>query len=391
MTERVSLHDQLQHLPSATGDYCRHGRAANPGKDRFAMNRIILGVVGLGYGNVIIESEILTGPGSRCFRLGAICDTNRERLEEAAQRYRVPAYESLDDLLSQPDIEAVGLFTAPGGRAELVRRIVRSGKDVVTTKPFELSSRAAVAVLREAAALGRVIWLNSPNAEMPTELRQIIKWIKCYSLGRPIGATIHFWYKNMEQADGSWYDDHERCPAAPLLRLGIYGMNDLVRLFGEAESAQVLETRLLTGRPTPDMAAANIRFRNGALAQLMCGWCLQPGSRESVYYFERGTVYVKPVLRPDDYGRTKFLASLLLAGHADGLQVCECQHLPDEDSFSYRWPACYRAIKERQPASLQFETNIVQGICLLEAIVQSSRSGRTEFVGEADDSRHSIS
>ena len=50
-----------------------------------------------------------------------------------AERLGVKAYTDLDELVADPDIPAIGLFTGPVGRADLVRRIIRAGKDVMMT------------------------------------------------------------------------------------------------------------------------------------------------------------------------------------------------------------------------------------------------------------------
>ena len=74
------------------------------------------------------------------------------------------------------------------------------------------------------------------------------------------------WVNYCEQADGGWYDDPERCPVAPVFRLGIYIINNLAELFGEPEKVCALSSRILTGRPTADNADLAVLFKNGAIA-----------------------------------------------------------------------------------------------------------------------------
>src|SRR5690606_32877601 len=127
----------------------------------------------------------------------------------------------LEDVLADPAIAASGLCTPPQGRAELVRRCLEAGKDVMTTKPFDLDLDAAAAVLTEARERGRVVHLNSPSPE-PPDLVQIEAWIREYDLGRPVAARAEMLTSVREEADGTWYDDPQRCPLAPMFRLGIY-------------------------------------------------------------------------------------------------------------------------------------------------------------------------
>src|SRR5205807_937126 len=106
-------------------------------------------------------------------------------------------------------------------------------------KPFELDSVAARSVLEEARALGRMIFINSPSPECPAYLTQIRRWHEEHMLGRPVGCRGEMLVSYREKADGRWLDDPALCPAAPLFRIGIYTLNDLVRVFGRVESVQV--------------------------------------------------------------------------------------------------------------------------------------------------------
>ena len=107
------------------------------------MKKIKIGIVGLNFGKAIIEHQILTGPGSEYFELAAVCDIDAEKCKKMADEYSVNAYFKLDDLIAVPEIPVIGLFTGPADRAELIRKIIRAGKDVMTTKPFELDSVSA--------------------------------------------------------------------------------------------------------------------------------------------------------------------------------------------------------------------------------------------------------
>ena len=95
--------------------------------------------------------------------LVGLCDRDVSISSRIAKRHAVRQYASLDEVLGDPEVEAVGLFTPPNARAELIRKIIRAGKHVMTTKPFELDAAAALAVLEEARALKKIVHINSPE------------------------------------------------------------------------------------------------------------------------------------------------------------------------------------------------------------------------------------
>ena len=155
-----------------------------------ARQRIPIGVVGLNFGRHIVNTQLSTGAGTPFFKLAALCDMDVKRAAELAAPLGIKAYGSLDSLLSDPSIPAIALYTGPSGRAELLRKIIRAGKDVMTTKPFEEDPEAARAVLAEARRLGRTIHLNSPAPVLPPDLAQIKQWQGDHDLGQPVACRV---------------------------------------------------------------------------------------------------------------------------------------------------------------------------------------------------------
>jgi len=344
------------------------------------MNRCNLAIVGLGWGQKLIQRMPLDG-ADRLFRLAAVCDTNRSLALEAAKRFGVKAYFEIDSLLQDAEIGAIGLFTPPEGRADLIDRIIRAGRDVLTTKPFELDPEKALNVLLQARRLRRVVHMNSP-APLPTaDLQQMLRWREQYSLGRPIACRMETWASYREQADGSWKDDPQRCPGGPLFRLGIYLINDLVRLLGPAESAQTMAARVFTQRPTPDNAQLSIRFRNGALAVVFASFCIddgQPYRNSMILNYERGTICRNTGC--GDAGASNRMAFLeLSARDAQGARFTE-RATVEECSGAYPWQAFHRAIHGESLSGEIVPEEIVEGLKIIRAMSRSERSGRAEPV-----------
>ena len=220
--------------------------------------KIDIVIVGLNFGCRIVENLVADG-GHPSIRLAGVCDIDRSKAKAVSAEYgNIPVYETLDDVLADKSIPAIGLFTGPTGRASLLRRIINAGKDVITTKPFETDPDAAERIMKEAVQRNKAIHLNSPSPGISPDLAVIERWRTEFCLGRPVAARADVWANHREQADGLWYDDPEQCPAAPLTRLGIYLVNDLVRLLGKARRVCAFSTRLFTGRPTADNAHVSI-------------------------------------------------------------------------------------------------------------------------------------
>lgn len=343
------------------------------------MRKIKVGVVGLNFGKFIIDHMIIKGEAEPYFELAAVCSLDREQCDALAKEYGVEAFYAIEDLLAREDIPVVVDMAGPIGRAARLGQMIRAGKDVMTTKPFEQDSAAAATVLAEARRLGRIIYLNSPAPVMNRDFATIRAWEKTYDLGRLIAGHHECWYKSVEKADGSWYDDPKQCPAAPILRLGIYGINDIVQFFGEPERVQVMETRLFTGRPTPDLARLCIKFKNGAIVDTLDGWVCQPERRAQslILYYENGTVFRNPAMMPcgSNHPDGTWLC-LVHKDSKDGMPAESVRLGADELSAFYAWKTFHKTVTTRvRPANETLDRVIVDAVRILEAVKRAVQNG----------------
>lgn len=348
------------------------------------MKKVNVAVVGLNFGRKLIDRHLLRGKGAQYFHLSAVCDHRKKLSDAAAAVYGVKAYYKLEDLLKDDEIPVIVLVTGPDGRADLLRQIIHAGKDCMTTKPFELDAAKAASVLAEARALGRFIHLNSPPPVDTLDFQKIREWREKYDLGMAVGGHHESWYKAVEEADGCWYDDPATCPAAPIIRLGIYGVNDLLRILGEPGEIQVMQTRLFTGRPTADYARMSIKFKSGAIADTLDGYVTSPERHESslILYFERGTIYRNPPMLPGNSIRYDTVDStylcLCMGDKSDGMPIETVRIKNEELSLGYKWDVFHKAVTTRQrPDGETPDDVIINSLRIFGAIREASETGTT--------------
>lgn len=334
-------------------------------------------IVGTNFGAGIARN---LAAGNPAIDLCGICDLDAAKAGELAAELDVPAFSDLDDLLAEPEIEAIGLFTSPAGRAGLISKILRSGRHVMTTKPFELDIAASSCVLAEAQELGLALHLNSPSAVPSQDIAQIQRWIVERDLGAPIAMRAETWCRYHEQENGTWYDDPARCPAAPIFRLGVYFLNEFAAFLGEPSRVHVMHSRVLTGRPTADNAQMSIEFETGALANIFASFCTADGmpySDRVTLNFERGTVtrWVERkngVCMAGDHA----VAELRQAAETPVRAVTE----PGAFAGWYDWRAFRDAIRGIGNVPLQNGEAVLFGVRLLDAMRRSAFSGMPEKV-----------
>lgn len=306
--------------------------------------RINMLLVGLNFGKWVMENEVLGGQGKDYVNIVALCDLNKEKVDALAAQWGARAEYDLDAALRREDIEAVLLITGPVGRARLIDKCLDAGKAVLTTKPFDPSSTETLRVLSKAQALGIPVYMNSPYPTTPPEIAQIRDWVDQYRLGRPVGYRASCTCSYREKPDGSWYDDPEKCPAAPIYRLGIYLINDLCRLLPPVEEVGLLQSRLFTGRPTADNALLSLLHVGGTVGSLYCSFCV--GDKQ-VYRntlelnFEQGTIYKNVGPLSDSEGEG--ISLRLVVPQDQGTRVIE--KVVDKPPAGYPWKLFHDAVR----------------------------------------------
>ncbi len=344
------------------------------------MEKIKIGVVGLNFGYSVVK-ELLNGQANNYFELSAVCDLNSELLKKVAAMHSLSPKNSLDDLLADQSIGAVALMTPPCGRAGFLSKIISSGRSVMTTKPFELDPVAAEKVLRESIQLKKAIHLNSPSYNISAAIMKIREWIDCYKLGQPIGVRSDLWAHKPHKADGTWYDDPNKCPAAPIYRIGIYTINEIIDLFGEADTVSVLTSRLLTERPTPDNAQLAIKFKNGAIGNVFVSFCIDDGldhRHAHTINYERGTIYWN--VGPSSSQNTEKEVELTLVRNSGARWKPLVEKAIIKNQHNYDWESFYTACIDNKPANEQYIKRITAGIKILNAMAKAEQSAKIEPV-----------
>ena len=345
-----------------------------------AEDRIPIVIVGVNWGLQMIRE--LRSPKARdLFEVAGVCAAHPEKAERVGAEVGTKAYRDLDAILADPAVPAVGLFVPPDVRAPMVRAALAAGKAVITTKPLDLDPDTGLEVLREARRQGQVLHLNSPQPVPAPDLAQIKRWQDEYQLGRMVGCRADLWVSYQEKPDGTWYDDPARAPGAPITRLGIYLLNNLVQLHGTPDLVYLLQSRLRTGRPTADNAQLTLRFPDGALGNVYVSFCVddgQPYGSSLTLNYERGTIYrnVGPFERPPSRDDVRLE---LCARPAQGERVL-AQAEVTGGSGTYNWEAFARAVRGERLDDEVDPEEAVASLRVIAAMARSEQSGLPERV-----------
>jgi len=223
-------------------------------------NAIGLGVVGAGAIGIRGALMHLSLPDVRDrVRLAAVCDPVPGRAEAAAERYGVAAaYETLEELLADPHVDAVTLCSPIGLHYEQGVAAIEAGKHVHFNKTMATTVAECDDLMARAQRRG-VKLVASPGMMLMPYNRRIRRRILDGAIGQVIWAicgaapgNYHLneefrqWDDVLTQVDPTWY--FRKPGGGPQYDVTVYCLHNLTGLLGPARRVAALSGLALPQR-----------------------------------------------------------------------------------------------------------------------------------------------
>lgn len=184
----------------------------------------------LGCAKIALEKVIPALQASNLCDVVAIASRSQSRAEEAAQTAGIPRfYSSYEELLADPDLDAVYIPLPNHLHVEWSLKSLQAGKHVLCEKPLGMSAEDARTLMNEAAAypdlkvMEAFMYLNHP------------RWIRVFEivqsgeLGEVKAVHSFFSYYNDDPAN---YRNRAELGGGGLMDVGCYSISVARRVFG---------------------------------------------------------------------------------------------------------------------------------------------------------------
>jgi predicted dehydrogenase len=216
------------------------------------------GLVGLGYWGPNLARNLSENPRSE---LSWLCDLDEGALRSTSARYpAAKATTSFDEMIADPDLDAVAIVTPVSKHYELGVAALEAGKHVLIEKPLAASSAQAVDLIRRADDAGLVLlpghtFLYSPPVMKIKELLDsgILGDIYFISMSR-VNLGLH-------QSDVSVVWD-----------LAPHDFSILSFWLGQSPTEITAMSRSCVLPTSPDVAFVNMQYESGAIVHLELSW-----------------------------------------------------------------------------------------------------------------------
>jgi predicted dehydrogenase len=263
-----------------------------------------IAVVGLGNAGYTLHLPALAGIPDVTV-VGA-CDPSAERRDRAAANFRVPVFETFDEMVakSSPDVVVIG--TPPDSHADYCLRSFAAGAHVICEKPFVSSLEEADRVIAAAAKASRRIALNHEFREMPIFRAVRDETARAKGGGEDIVFAQVWQLMDLPPwAEPGW---RGKMLQRTLYEAGVHLVDFLMALFGEKPVAVSATTSTCGVREgeTDAVALATLEFSRGRLAQIVQNRLCKGETQ----YFEVRAELPSASLRASFGGRARVSAGL---------------------------------------------------------------------------------
>jgi predicted dehydrogenase len=241
------------------------------------MNRIRYGIIGFGkFAERAIAPAIKDSKNSE---LVAIQKRSLPLAREKAAQYGVPlAFDSVDALVSHPEVDAVFIVSANSVHAEETLKAARAGKHVLVEKPIAATTHEGERMIME-CDIHHVKFMVGHMVRLSPLVRRVREIVRSGELGKVIYARADFAYDGRLSAR-TWLFDPKIAGGGPLYDVGVHCLDTLrFVLDDEVESFSSEVHPCPTRSRTENTGAVLLRFTHGAIGSIFCSYVMPIRSR----------------------------------------------------------------------------------------------------------------
>ncbi|BDX07763.1 Gfo/Idh/MocA family protein [Planctobacterium marinum] len=235
----------------------------------------------IGCGRILKKhAEILSSNEIDGMVLDSVCDIEPEKAQQAAEKYHVPAFTDMHELMQHRNPDLVTILTPSGLHASHTIELADYGKDIIVEKPMALRLKDADSMLVACAKNNcRLFVVKQNRFNLPVvKLREALE---AGRFGKLVLGTIRVrWcrdqaYYDQDEWRGTWAYD-----GGVLTNQASHHVDLLEWMMGEVESVHARSSTAMVDIETEDTAVATLKFSNGALGVIEATTATRPKDLE---------------------------------------------------------------------------------------------------------------
>jgi predicted dehydrogenase len=308
-------------------------------------------------------------PGSGDLRFVLGTTRTRRNAEDFCREHEIKLVDSYDDILRDPDIDAVVLATPHSQHQAQALAAIAAKKHVFVEKPLTLDLQSARAVADAAHKSGLILAVGFTRRFHPS-----IGELRARVLDGRIGNVMalvaqHTTSTAQFVAPDNWRAAPEEAPGGAFTAVGVHALDHMIEFAGRVRDVRCVTARNYPG-PSDDTTTIMLRFTSGATGLIFCSVATATNFAFSAY----GTKGLAEITRAD-LSRFRFTPASTAA--PTGLVIAP----PDEilefsgfDMLRAQMTAFARTIRDGNSYPVPI-ADVLHGMAVFEAIVESAKRG----------------
>ena len=226
------------------------------------------------------HSELLGENQIAGAQLVAVCDKIVSKAQVIADKYSIPVYSCLHDMMKAEKIDVVVVLTESGLHAQHTIELAPYGAHVVVEKPMALTLDDADAMIEACDKYGVKLFVVKQN-RFNVPVVQLRKALDQGRFGKLIMGTVRVrWcrpqaYYDQDSWRGTWAYD-----GGVLTNQASHHVDLLEWMMGDVESVFAKSKHALADIEAEDTAVVILKFRNGALGVIEATTAIRPKDLE---------------------------------------------------------------------------------------------------------------
>jgi predicted dehydrogenase len=288
----------------------------------------------------------------------------------------MPLADSYEQVLADPQVDAVVLATPHSLHERQVRAAAAAGKHIHVEKPITLTRASADAAVAAARKAGVVLAVGYCRRFHPSvvELRQRLRDGR---LGKVVSMVAQHTTSTAQFIPpDNWRAAPEEAPGGALTAVGVHALDHMIEFAGRVADVRCVTARNIPG-PSDDTTTVMLRFESGATGLIFCSVATATNFSFTLYGSKGLAEISKPNLQ-----RLRFVPTSVEAptGPVTAPPDETSEH-PGFDMLNAELTQFARAIREGIPYPVPID-EVLHSMSVFDAIVRAGKSGAIEPVVE---------
>ena len=260
--------------------------------------KLQLGLIGLGS----ISQAHVAGYQEEASRaeIAAVCDIRDEVLDATSKKLRAKAYKKYEEMLADPNIEAVDIILPHNFHFRVAQAALKAGKHVLVEKPMTPSSKECSQLIALAAEQSLTL-TAAENTPFVLAYQSVEELLKSKAIGEPRVVRTFIYGSEVERLTDTrlWKGKLDGSNGGAIIDAGPHSMYLIKWLFGEIAELQATQYKLVNESEVEDNAIVSGRLKNGIVFISEYSFTAEiPWSERLEVYGTEGTIIIDQLLDP---------------------------------------------------------------------------------------------